>query len=186
MTTPDKPDVDTATIRETYSAGLNVWTTCLPDPEELELLRCTLAGHVGLLVPEVTDVAARMRGEIRRTAVHVIVRAHQVLEDGAGADPVARACHVQDLAVTSRALLNLYCNPGPLGSPTGHEEIEESVRRKVCGACSKPIADGDRYERAVFAADSSGGIRGYRHTGACPASQQTSNPCSARTRRARR
>ncbi|MEU0073515.1 DUF6415 family natural product biosynthesis protein [Streptomyces sp. NPDC006332] len=161
--------VDAQTIRETYTVGLEVWGTCPPELVKMKILLGRLRGHVQLLVPEVTAIAARMRGEIRRTAIYVIVRAHHLLEESAGKSPATQACHAQDLAVISRALLTLFENPGPLGPPTGQDEIEEAVGRRVCGACSQPIVDGESFERALYTSDSSGGIHGYLHTDTCAA-----------------
>ncbi|MFE4579384.1 DUF6415 family natural product biosynthesis protein [Streptomyces chartreusis] len=154
-------------IRQAYTAGLEVWVCRPQEPEQWEELRDRLVGHVNLLVPELTGAAARMRGEYRLCAVHVIVRAHHLVEEGSGDSPAARACHIQDLAVIARALLALYENPGPLGPPTHRDVIEEAVRRKLCGSCSQPIADGEGYERALFASDATGGLRGCRHTDDC-------------------
>ncbi|MFF7166904.1 DUF6415 family natural product biosynthesis protein [Streptomyces sp. NPDC008086] len=167
MGSSERAPVDAAMIRQAYTAGLEVWACCPQEPEQREQLRDRLIGHVQLLVPELTRSAARMRGEYRRCAVHVIVRAHHLIEEGAGDSPAAQACHIQDLSVIARALLALYKNPGPLGPPTRRDEIEEAVLRKVCGACSQPIADGEGYERALFASDASGGMRGYLHTDSC-------------------
>lgn len=169
MGSSEHTPVDAATIRQAYTDGLDVWGYCPPEPEKLTQLSETLIGHVQLLVPTLTEVAARMRGETRRTAVHVIVRAHHLTEEGTGDSLTAQACHVQDLAVIARALLVLYENPGPLGEPTRQAEIEEAVQRKVCGACWRPIADGEEYKRAVFASDAGPGIRGYLHTDSCAA-----------------
>lgn len=168
----ERAPVDAQTIRETYTVGLEVWGTCPPELVKMKTLLGRLRGHVQLLVPEVTAVAARMRGEMRRTAIYVIVRAHHLLDEGAGKSPAPQACHAQDLAVISRALLALFENPGPLGPPTGQDEIEEAVGRRVCGACSQPIVDGESFERALYASDSSGGIRGYLHTDSCAALAQ--------------
>ncbi|MFM9582133.1 DUF6415 family natural product biosynthesis protein [Streptomyces caniscabiei] len=168
MTAPnERAPVDAHTIRETYTVGLDVWGTCPPELVKLKTLLGRLRGHVQLLVPEVTAIAACMRGEMRHTAVYVIVRAHHLLEEGAGKSQVAKACQAQDLAVISRALLTLFENPGPLGSSTGTSDIEEAVRRRICGACSQLIASGDSYEQVLFASEASGGIHGYRHTDCC-------------------
>ncbi|MGI5380742.1 DUF6415 family natural product biosynthesis protein [Streptomyces sp. CA-251387] len=159
--------IDTATIRQAYTAGLDVWGYCPPEPEVWALLRDQLTGHVQLLLPEIKGVAARMRGETRLTAVHVIRRAHHGMEGMTGTSPLAQSWHIQDLVVIARALLILYENPGPLGAPSDGGEIEEAVQRKVCGACWQKITNGEGYERAVFASGSGPGIRGYRHTDSC-------------------
>ncbi len=142
MSNEDDP-VDAETIRRTYTTGLDGWGTYPPEPEATAGLRDRLTGHVQLLVPEVTDAAARMRGERWRVAVHVLVRAHHLLEEGAGESPAAQACYVRDLAVVARALLALHENPGPLGPPTREGEIEEAVRRRIRGACSQQTVDSE-------------------------------------------
>jgi hypothetical protein len=154
--------VDADTIRQTYDSVL--WAPRLPTGEELDNLTTQLQGHVQLLVAEVQELAARMRGETRRTAVHVLVRTYQYLAEGAGGSP---ACDVYELAVMARALLTLHQNPGPLGEPTGADEIAEEIRRRLCGTCGKPIADDEPDERRTFDSDSSGGIHGYVHTEPC-------------------
>ncbi|WP_409469706.1 DUF6415 family natural product biosynthesis protein [Streptomyces sp. HC307] len=157
--------IDATTIRQTCEGVL--WAPFRPEGAELDAFRGRLTGHVQLLIPEVTDIAARMRGITRSTAVHVIVRTHQLLDEGVDAYPAAQACYVYDLATTARALLTLHENPGPLGPPTRRDEIEDAVRRRLCGACSQPIADGEGFERALFASEASGGVRGYLHTDSC-------------------
>lgn len=158
---------DAQTIRETYNGVL--WAPYLPEATELDMLGRRLTGHVQFLVPEVTRLAARMRGITRFTAVHVLRHAHQTLTEEAGDLPPVTAVHVQDLAVIARALLTLYEHPGPLGPPTGEEGIEETVHRRMCGACSKPIQDGEPFEQALFASNSSGSVHGYLHTDGCAA-----------------
>ncbi len=136
MSNEDDP-VDAETIRRTYTTGLDGWGTYPPEPEATAGLRDRLSGHVRLLVPEVTDAAARMRGERRHAAVHVLVRAHHLLEEGTGESPAAQAYYVRGLAAVARALLALYEDPGPLGPPTREGEIEEAVRRRMRGAGSQ-------------------------------------------------
>ncbi|KUO19056.1 DUF6415 family natural product biosynthesis protein [Streptomyces dysideae] len=154
--------LDADTIRMAYDSVL--WAPRLPTGEELDTLKEQLQGHVQLLVPDVQDLAARMRGEMRRLTVHVLVRAFQLLEEYADGPP---ACDVYDLATIARALLTLYRHPGPLGVPTGADEIAEEIRRRLCGACWEPIADDELHERRTFGSDSSGGIHGYAHTELC-------------------
>ncbi|MBT2418048.1 hypothetical protein J7F01_08680 [Streptomyces sp. ISL-22] len=125
--------LDADTIRTAYDAVL--WAPCLPTGEELDILKEQLQGHVQLLVPDVQDLAARMRGEMRRLAIHVVVRASQLLEEDADGAP---ACDAYDLATMTRALLTLHQQPGPLGEPTGADEIAEEIRRRLCGTCSEP------------------------------------------------
>ncbi|MFD5856073.1 DUF6415 family natural product biosynthesis protein [Streptomyces chartreusis] len=163
MGSSERAQVDAAMIRQAYTAGLEVWA-CRPQaPEPWDELRDRLVGHVKLLVPELTRSVARMRGEYQRCAVHVIVRAHHLIDEGANNSPATRAGHIQDLAVIARALLALHENPGPLGPPTRKDLIAEALRRNACGACSQPITDGEVYEGALFASDATGGLHGYRH-----------------------
>lgn len=121
--------LDADTIRTAYDSVL--WAPRLPTGEELDTLKEQLQGHVQLLVPEVQDLAARMRGEMRRLAVHVLVRAFQLLEEYADGSP---ACEAYDLATMARALLTLHQYPGPLGEPTGADEIAEEIRGRLSGA----------------------------------------------------
>lgn len=108
--------VDADTIRKTYDSVL--WAPYLPTGEALDTMIGQLQGHVQLLVPEVQAFAARMEGETRDTAVHVLVRTSQVLAEGAGGSPADDA---YALAVLARALLTLHQQPGPLGEPADGE-----------------------------------------------------------------
>lgn len=157
--------VDADTIRRTYDSVL--WASAMPTGPALATLNETLHGHVQLLAPEVQDLAARMRGGTRRTAVHVLVRTSQLLEESADGSRAAKPVDAYDLAVMARALLTLYLHPGPLGDPTGADEIAEKIGRRVCGACWEPITDDEPFERRTFGSDSSGGIHGYVHAGLC-------------------
>lgn len=173
MPRSDAPTVDTAdgpvapvdaqTIRAAYIGVL--WAPLHPKGRQLDETCERLAGHVGLLIPEVMAVAARMRTGMRHQAVHCLVRAHQALAVDPGAGQ--REGYVYDVATCARALLTLVEHPGPLGEPVGEDEIEQAVRRKICGDCCEPIEDGEGFEEAVFASEASGGIRGYRHTDSC-------------------
>ncbi|MFF6784976.1 DUF6415 family natural product biosynthesis protein [Streptomyces sp. NPDC012510] len=161
----DGAPVDAEVIRETYTGILKA--ARLPEAAELDKALGRLRGHVQLLVPEAMALAARMRGMRRRTAVHCLVWAYQLVqeeEDDLSAAPEVR---VQDLAIVARALLALYEYTGPLGKPYRAGEIEKTVRRRMCGMCMQPIEDGEPFERAVYASEASGGIRGYSHTGNC-------------------
>ncbi|MFI1703086.1 DUF6415 family natural product biosynthesis protein [Streptomyces griseoruber] len=166
MGTNERTPVDADTIRETYTSVL--FRAFLPENSELDKALGQLTGHVQLLVPEVVALAARMRGITRYMAVQCLVRAYQLVQDEDGPS-TAPQVHVQDLAIVARALLALYEHPGPLGQPYRAGEIEKSMRRRMCGMCMQSIEDGEPFERAVFYSEASGGIRGYRHTGACAA-----------------
>ncbi|MGW9590259.1 DUF6415 family natural product biosynthesis protein [Streptomyces chartreusis] len=154
--------LDADTIQTAYDFVL--WAPRLPTGAELDTLKQQLQGHVQLLVLDVQDLSPRMRGEMRRLTVHVLVRAFQLLEEYADGSP---ACDAFDLATMARALLTLYQHPGPLGKPTGAEGIAAEIHRRLCGACREPIADGEPYERRTFDSDSSDGIHGYVHTELC-------------------
>ncbi|MFJ9585328.1 DUF6415 family natural product biosynthesis protein [Streptomyces acidicola] len=162
--------VDAQVIRETYTGLL--YAARRLETTELDKVRSRLTGHVQLLVPEVMALAARMRGMTRSTAVHCLVWAYQLVENADGLT-TERQVHVQDLAIVARALLTLYEHPGPLGQPYRAGEIERAVRRRMCGMCMQLIEDGEPFKRAVFASEASGGIPGYRHTGACAALAET-------------
>ncbi|MEV0634411.1 DUF6415 family natural product biosynthesis protein [Streptomyces sp. NPDC050619] len=155
--------VDAQTIRATYNGVL--LAPSVPKGRQLDVTCERLVGHVGLLIPEVMAVAARMRTSMRHMAVHCLVRAHQTLAVDPGAGQ--REGYVYDMATCARALLTLVEHPGPLGEPVSEDEIEQAVRRKICGGCCEPIEDDEGFEEAVFAAAASGGIRVYRHTDSC-------------------
>jgi uncharacterized protein DUF6415 len=159
------PQLDAQTIRAAYTGVLG--TPDLPTGQQLDETCEQITGHVGLLVPEVMAITARMRSSMRVVAVHCLVRAHQTLAVDPGAGK--RESYVYEVATCARALLTFLEHPGPLGEPTGADEIEQVVRRKICGGCSGSIEDGEGFEEAVFASEASGGTRGYRHTDSCPA-----------------
>lgn len=130
--------VDAKTIRQTYTGIL--WAARLPEAEELETACGLLKGQVQLLLREVMALAARMRGTMRLTAVHCLVRAHQLVVEETDT-PAAPEIYIQDLAMVSRALHTLYEHPGSLGPPTGTEEIEKAVQRRMCGISMQPIEE---------------------------------------------
>ncbi|ARP71391.1 hypothetical protein LK07_18275 [Streptomyces pluripotens] len=164
MGSNDGARLDVRMVRETYTGIL--YAAGLPEATELGNSLGRLRGHILLLVPEVMALAARMRGMTRCTAVHCLVWAYQLMEEEDD-NPAAPEIRLQDLAIVARALLALYEHPGPLGSPYRAGEIEATVRRRMCGMCMQSIEEGEPFERAVFMSEASGGIRGYRHTGAC-------------------
>ncbi|MEU0058486.1 DUF6415 family natural product biosynthesis protein [Streptomyces sp. NPDC006334] len=155
--------VDEHSIREACNDVL--WAKSLPTGRQLDATCEQLAGHVGLLIPEVMGLAARMRTSMRLMAVHCLVRAHQALAVDPGAG--RREAYVYDVATCARALLTLLERPGPLGEPVGEDEIEAAVRRRICGGCCGPIEPGEGFEEVVFASEASGGLHGYRHTDSC-------------------
>jgi hypothetical protein len=165
-TTSEQKPIDSKTIREAYDGVL--WVPRLPAGKQLDVTCEALAGHLGVLIPEAMGIAARMRSGMRQMAVHCLVRAHQALALDPGPGPRGvREVWAYDLAIAARALLTLVENPGPLGKPTGEDEIERAVRRKICGGCCQTIEYGEGFEETAFAAEASGGIRGYRHTDSC-------------------
>lgn len=165
MGSNDRARLDVQMIRETYTGIL--YAARLPEATELDNSLGRLRGHIQLLAPEVMALAARMRGMTRRTAVHYLVWAYQLVQEEEDDLSAAAEVRVQDLAIVARALLTLYEYPGPLGKPYGAGDIEKTVRRRMCGMCMQPIEDGEPFERAVYASEACGGIRGYAHTGDC-------------------
>jgi hypothetical protein len=163
--------IDADLIREAYKAGLDGCRTGSQPEGEIELLRLRLIGHVQLLLPEVEERAARMRGFTRSVAVHVLRRAdqtaqeHQTAEDEPSPGLADLVCYVQDLAVAARSLLELWEHPGPLGQPKGREEIAQAIRRQLCGTCGQPIQPGEESERVLYESDSRAAVHGFRHSG---------------------
>ncbi|WP_438307066.1 DUF6415 family natural product biosynthesis protein (plasmid) [Streptomyces sp. HUAS TT11] len=166
-----RPLIDAAAIRQAYNAGFQVWVGGEEEQESVLVLRDRLEGHVTLLLPEVEDVTARMRGEWRRMGIHVLIRAHHVMNGNGGTSPQEQAVYVQDLAVMSRSLLALYEHAGPLGVPVGVDEIAAAVRRRVCASCCQEIREGEPHTQGVFASDSSGGVYGWLHSQGCSAAE---------------
>ncbi|MFH0516311.1 DUF6415 family natural product biosynthesis protein [Streptomyces sp. M41] len=154
--------LDADTIRTANESVL--WAPRLPTGEGLDTLKEQLQGHVQLLVPDVQGLATRMLGEMRRLAIHVVVRASQLLEKDADGAP---ACDAYNLATMTRALLTLHQHPGPLGEPTGADEIDDEIRRRLCGTFSELVADEELYERRKLDSDSSDGIHDYVHAELC-------------------
>ncbi|WP_031487617.1 DUF6415 family natural product biosynthesis protein [Streptomyces bicolor] len=166
----ERAPIDAEAIRQAYMAGLDVWGYSYnpPKPEELAQLRDQLTEYAHLLFPEVKGLWPRMRSETRQAAFHALRHAHYRMQEPVTTNSVlAETWNIQDLAVVVRALLILYEKPGPLGAPIGRNEIEEALRQRECGSCLQPIADGEGYERAVYASDAGPCIRGYRHTDSC-------------------
>ncbi|MFE1854914.1 DUF6415 family natural product biosynthesis protein [Streptomyces sp. NPDC059489] len=163
--------IDAAAIRQAYNAGFQVWVDSEEEQENVQGLRDRLKQHVTLLLPEVEDVTARTRGEWRRMGIHVLIRAHHIMNDNGGTSPQAQAAYVQDLAALSRSLLALYEHAGPLGVPVSVDEIAAAVRRRVCASCSHEIREGEPHTQGVFASDSSGGVYGWLHSQGCPTAE---------------
>ncbi|MER6789863.1 DUF6415 family natural product biosynthesis protein [Streptomyces sp. NPDC000658] len=157
--------IDAAVIQRTYTAVLSAGP--LPTGEALDKTTAVLVEHIGLLVAEVSSLAVVMRRAYRRSACHVVVRARHILEEPAGPSQAARQRHAFDLALIARSLLILAEQPGPMGSAVDAEEVERVVQRRICGACLQPVEIGEGAEPVVFAAEASGGIRGYLHTDSC-------------------
>ncbi|MET9057509.1 DUF6415 family natural product biosynthesis protein [Streptomyces antibioticus] len=125
------------TVRRTFESVLSALR--LPAGEELANLHRTLRGHVQILALKVQDQAARMHGEMRALAVHVLVSTARLLEEteDVGPSPPTPGDTVYDLAVMARALLSLHERPGPLGEATGAQEIAEEICRRVCAPDSR-------------------------------------------------
>ncbi|MGW2556574.1 DUF6415 family natural product biosynthesis protein [Streptomyces sp. NPDC001635] len=134
--------IDAADIRQAYNAGFEVWVGGEEEQASVVGLRYRLEEHIRLLLPEVEDVTARMRGEWRRLGIHVLIRAYHVMKDSGGTSPQAHALYVQDLAELSRSLLALYEHPVPLGAAGCRGR-----RGGDCGggpsACLRSVLSGD-------------------------------------------
>ncbi|GHE58532.1 DUF6415 family natural product biosynthesis protein [Streptomyces capitiformicae] len=168
MSDNQRTPLDAQTIRESYETGFDVWgVNLVKGASGLAELRLLLTGHLQLLVPEVTDVVARMRGFTRSVGIHCLAQAHQILDDAKERSPAEERFLVHDLAVNARALLALYEMPGPRGMPVGREEIEQTVRRKGCGACSRPIKKGEPQKRAYLPGRPASALKGSLHTDNC-------------------
>lgn len=172
--------IDAEDIRRAYNVGLSVFGGCPSTRAEVLELRTELRGYVDALLPEATATAPRMRGEFRRSAVHFLTRAREVLgelekvpeqtEEEAPLDaraPMRDRDLVFDLATLCRTALSVVTQPGPLGEPTGLEEIERAVKRRVCGACWQPISEGDLVEVREFDSDSAAAVHGFAHAEPC-------------------
>ncbi|MGO4417225.1 DUF6415 family natural product biosynthesis protein [Streptomyces sp. MCAF7] len=114
--TADTAEIDADTIRRTYQAVL--WASGALSAEKRKQLRDLLRGHVQLLLPEVAAYEPRMRGEYRRTTVHVMTRARRML--------AKKDIDGWDLAIQCRALLTLYLHPGPLDEQSAGADVTES------------------------------------------------------------
>lgn len=160
---PDEQDapVDLRVIRRLCFDVL--WMPMLPTGERLDAMCEQLAGHVERLIPALMDVAARMTPDMRRLAVHCLVRAHQDLASDHTAD--RRDGYAYYLATSARALLTLIEHPGVLGLPAGEDEIERAVRRRICAGCCEPGEDDDNPPGSW--PGTRGRVRGYRHTDSC-------------------
>lgn len=172
--------IDPEDIRRAYNVGLSVFGGCPATRAEVLELRTELRGYVDALLPEATATAPRMRGEFRQTAVHFLTRAGEILdelekrpeqtEEEAPLDaraPMRDRDNVFELASLCRAALSVVTRPGPLGEPTGLEEIERAVRRRVCGACWQPLSEGELVEIREFDSDSGPAIHGFVHSEPC-------------------
>ncbi|MFE7930766.1 DUF6415 family natural product biosynthesis protein [Streptomyces sp. NPDC057456] len=162
----ERSAVDAVTIRQAVKAGLNVWVSRLDYPG-LVGLRDQLRGHVQLLLGELHALTPRMRGEARELGVHCLSRAHRIIEEADDAGATAVRYRVQDLACTARSMLTLVQGPGPLGVPTGCEEIVEAVGRRICTACAEQIGAGEKFKRVPEAALPGGRRTGLIHTDSC-------------------
>ncbi|WP_149827548.1 DUF6415 family natural product biosynthesis protein [Streptomyces tailanensis] len=182
MSANQHAQLDAQTIRESYETGFDVWgVNLVKGASRLAELRLLLAGHVQLLVPEVTDVVARMRGFTRSVGIHCLAQAHQILDDAKETSPAEERFLVHDLAVSARVLLALYETPGLLETPYGREEIEQTVRRKECGVCSQPLNEGESRNWAHLSGNSAVALKGCVHTDSCDALADTCRR-QARTR----
>ncbi|CAL9634947.1 hypothetical protein [Streptomyces sp. enrichment culture] len=96
--------IDSAAIRRAYGAILDG----LPGEPATQILAGRLAGDLRALLPTVAAQASRMRGERRRTAIHVLTHAAHLVVDGTDPASADRACSSpRDIAEAARALLAL-------------------------------------------------------------------------------
>ncbi|TFV29708.1 hypothetical protein E4K10_49460 [Streptomyces sp. T1317-0309] len=119
--------IDPEAVRETYNAALQLWVSHKTQPSVDELCD-RMKEHIALLLPEVEQLAARMRGEQRRLGIHVLTRVNRFMSPGVSDGAHRPAGYIQDLAGLSRSLLGLYEHPGPLGEPAGVDEIAAAIR----------------------------------------------------------
>ncbi|MGW2067316.1 DUF6415 family natural product biosynthesis protein [Streptomyces sp. NPDC001953] len=123
--------IDPAAVRATYNAALQVWVSDKTQPKVDELCD-QMRNHIALLLPEVEDLTARMRGEQRRLGIHVLTRVHRFMSHDDSSGPQRPAGYVHDLAGLSRSLLGLYEHPGPLGEPTDVDEVAAAIHHGQC------------------------------------------------------
>lgn len=172
--------VDVEDVRQAYNRGLEVFMRVPASRAGVLRLTEEVRGYLDVLMPEAMAVAPRMRGEKRDTAVHFLRHAREVLaeldavapltEEDAPLDappPIKDRDRLFELSVLCRTALAVVVLPGPLGEPTGLEEIEEAVSRIVCGACWRPIAEGEPTERKRFMSEAGPSIHGYVHAVLC-------------------
>ncbi len=112
---PDSRPLDFDLFRQTWTEALeltNGLPTALPARAEVDRLAGFLGGHVELLAAEL-EAAIEAQSEDtsdRETARWLLVRARKSLDEGAGPNDRTAAVHVEDLALTCRALAAL-CEP---------------------------------------------------------------------------
>lgn len=172
--------VDVEDIRAAYDRGLTVFMKVPPTRAETLELSAELRRYLGVLMPELTAVTPRMRGDKREAAVHFLARAREILAELDGVTvlteqeaPLTERPAMRDrdmafeLAVLCRTAVAVLTLPGPLGEPTGLKEIEEAVSRIVCGACWQVIGEEEPTERKLFMSESGPAIHGYVHAELC-------------------
>ncbi|MEU3510818.1 hypothetical protein ABZ733_23555 [Streptomyces longwoodensis] len=161
--------IDAETIRKSVAAASEWLYAREGDSEALAGLCDGLRQHLEQLVPAVLDIAPRLRGARRTVAVHGLTRGQQVLDvlDEYKATSVTEWLYVRDLMSTSRSLLELYEQPGPLGEPVERNEIERAMRMRQCGRCGNPITEGQEWRRAILHSRSGPMVNGFVHRDCC-------------------
>ncbi|WP_329217992.1 hypothetical protein OG352_17460 [Streptomyces sp. NBC_01485] len=172
--------IDADTIWSACRAADEIFGRCPEKRSAVLDLGKELRGYIDVLLPKVMVLAPRMRGEMRRVAIHALVRGRQVVAELDQAEPVPVEAAPLDgkpdmrdrdaafeMAIVCRSYLSLVTRPGPLGEPIGMEEIEVAVKRRLCGACWRPIADGELVEVKVYTSDSGPDFHGFIHAEPC-------------------
>ncbi|KPI17670.1 hypothetical protein OK074_1691 [Actinobacteria bacterium OK074] len=115
----DSRPLDFDLFRRTCTEALeltNGLPTTVPDRAEVDRLTGYLRGHVELLVGELEAAIAGQREDTsdRETARWLLIRTRKALDEGHGPNHRTAAVHVEDLALTCRALATLchqFCAP---------------------------------------------------------------------------
>ena len=109
--------IDTATIRRTCNAALNLTT---PTPETLDTLMGALVGYVELLIQAVRSVAPRMQEPSTQGLVeHVLNQARDDIDSQPGPAASDQGTRLFNLATVCRALVSLHESPGALDRDAG-------------------------------------------------------------------
>lgn len=171
---------DVEDIRGAYVRGLEIFVRCPETRADVLRLSEELRGYIGILMPEATATAPRMRGEKREAVVRFLAHAREILaelEDAGVPTPEEAPLDgppwmrdrdtAFELAALCRTAVSVITMPGPLGEATGLREIEDAIARVVCGACLKPIEAGEPTERKLFLSEAGPAVHGFVHALLC-------------------